>query len=302
MKNPLVKAYVAWAMVCFFWGTTYLAIRIGVATFPPALFAGTRFTIAGLVFLAFLKLRGYRLPPWREAVDQAVVGIALLAVANGTVVWCEQWVPSGITALVIATVPFWMSGFDALMPAGERLTPRKVLGIVIGFAGLVLLLWPDLKNGLEHAYLRAVLILLIAPLAWAAGSMYSRYRRSTTHPLMAAAIQTLVAGLVLVFTGSVMGEFKGLTLTAQALAAMAYLIVFGSIVGYTCYIYALGALPVAFVSTFAYINPVIAVLLGWLILDERLDFYVALATAVILTGVLLVQTAPRISGSGKIRG
>jgi drug/metabolite transporter (DMT)-like permease len=278
-------------MVCFFWGTTYLAIRVGVATFPPALFAGTRFTIAGLVFLAFLKLRGYRLPPWREAVDQAVVGIALLAVANGTVVWCEQWVPSGITALIVATVPFWMSGFDALMPAGDRLTPRKMLGIIIGFSGLVLLLWPDLRNGLEPSYLRGVLVLLIAPLAWAAGSMYSRYRKTTTHPLMAAAIQTLVAGLVLMFIGTALGEFKGLTVTGPALAAIAYLIVFGSIVGYTCYIYALGALPVSFVSMFAYINPVIAVLLGWLILDERLDFYVVTATAIILAGVLLVQTA-----------
>jgi len=302
VKNPLIKAYVAWALVCFFWGTTYLAIRIGVATFPPALFAGTRFTVAGLAFLAFLKLRGYRLPPWREAVDQAVVGIALLAIANGTVVWCEQWVPSGITALIIATVPFWMSGFDALMPAGDRLTPRKVLGIVIGFAGLVLLLWPDLKSDLAPSYLRAVLILLIAPLSWAAGSMYSRYRRTTTHPLMAAAIQTLVAGLVLMLTGIAAGEFDGLNVTAPSLAAMAYLIVFGSIVGYSCYIYALGALPVTFVSTFAYINPLIAVLLGWLILDERLDFYVVAATAIILSGVLLVQTAAAATGSEKIRG
>lgn len=299
VKNPLIKAYIAWAMVCIFWGTTYLAIRVGVATFPPALFAGIRFTIAGLAFLLLLKLRGYRLPPWREAVDQAVVGIALLAVANGTVVWCEQWVPSGIAALIVATVPFWMSGFDALMPAGDRLTFRKMLGIVIGFSGLVLLLWPDLKSGLEPSYLRGVLILLIAPLAWAAGSMYSRYRKSTTHPLMAAAIQTLVAGLVLMAIGTLLGEFNGLAVTGPALAAMAYLIVFGSIVGYSCYIYALGALPVSFVSTFAYINPVIAVLLGWLILDERLDFYVATATAVILAGVLLVQTASPTTGIGK---
>ena len=144
-----------------------------------------------------------------------------------------------------------------------------------------------------------MLILLIAPLAWAAGSMYARYRKSTTHPLMAAAIQTLVAGLVLLLTGSVAGEFGSLNVTFPALAAMAYLIVFGSIVGYTCYIYALGALPVSFVSTFAYINPVIAVLLGWLILDERLDLYVAMATAVILAGVLLVQTAAPAAGTGK---
>lgn len=278
-------------MVCVFWGTTYLAIRVGVATFPPALLAGIRFIIAGLAFLIFLKLRGYRLPLWREAVDQAVVGIALLAVANGTVVWSEQWVPSGITALIVATVPFWMSGFDALMPAGDRLTPRKMMGIVIGFSGLVLLLWPDLKKGIEPSYLKGILVLLIAPLAWAAGSMYSRYRKTTTHPMMAAAIQTLVAGFVLILIGTGLGEFKGLTITGPALAAMAYLIVFGSIVGYSCYIYALGALPVSFVSMFAFINPVIAVLLGWLILDERLDIYVITATTVILAGVLLVQSA-----------
>jgi drug/metabolite transporter (DMT)-like permease len=290
-RKEKITAYSAWGAVCLFWGTTYLAIRIGVRTIPPGLFGGLRFLTAGLIFLVYLKWRGHALPQRRELLDVAVVGIALLAISNGLVIWAEQWVPSGVTALLIATLPFWMAGFEAVLPAGERLRVRKVIGIVIGFSGLVILFTPEIETALDMAYLRGILALLFAPLCWAAGSVYSKSRPAKSHPLMAASIEMIVAGIVLLLVGGMFGEWKRFSLDAEGLAATAYLIIFGSIVGYGSFVYALAKLPATKVSMYAYVNPVIAVLLGWLILDERMDWSVMLATAVVLLGVVLVKSS-----------
>lgn len=291
MKKDIIKAYTAWGAVCLCWGTTYLAIRIGVEVLPPALFAGIRFAIAGLIIFIFLKLKGLPNPSRQELLDLAVVGIMLLIMANGVVVWAEQWVPSGLAALIVATVPFWMVGFEAALPTGDELNVRKVFGIIIGFTGLVLLLGPDLKGSLDKAYLKGILAMFFAPCSWAAGSIYSKYRPVKSHPMMAAACQMIIAGTILVSIGAIFGEFQRFVFDIQGLAAIAYLTVFGSIVGYGSYIYALRKLPVSKVSMYAYINPVIAVVLGWMILDERFDWVVVTATAVVLLGVVLVKTA-----------
>lgn len=298
-KHERFKAYLAWAAVCLFWGTTYLAIRIGVQVLPPALFAGIRFFLAGSLFLFFLLLRGYRLPPRSELLPIAIVSIALLVIANGTVVWAEQWVPSSLAALIVATLPFWMVGMETVLPKGEALTVKKVLGIALGFSGLFFLLWPELKANLGSDYFKGILAMLIPPIAWSAGSIYSKYKRITTRPLMASACQMLIAGSILVILGGFWGEFGHLSLSVQGIGAILYLIVFGSILGYGSYIYALDKLPAAIVSTYAFINPIVAVLLGWLVLDERLDWRVALSAGVILTGVLLVKrssVAPKRGG------
>ena len=290
-KNESKKAYLAWGLVCFFWGTTYLAIRIGVKTLPPALFAGIRFALAGLIFLTFLRLRGYPFPGARELLDLAAVGIALLVIANGLVVWAEQWVPSGLTALMVATMPFWMAGFEAVLPSGDKLNLRKISGILIGFSGLLLLFGADLRISFDPAYFKGILALLIAPCSWAAGSVYSKHRTFRSHPLMAAAMQMMIAGLILIFLGAFLGEFRRFAFDFQGLAALFYLLVFGSIVGFSSYTYALAKLPSSIVSMHAYINPVIAVILGWLVLNERLDWRVAAATILVLLGVILVNTA-----------
>jgi len=285
------KAYAAWLSVCFFWGTTYLAIRIGVAHLPPALFAGIRWTTAGLVFLAYLRLKGLAWPKRREMGHMAVIGVLLLVVANGCVVWAEQWVHSGLTALIVATLPLWVAGLETALPRGDRLTWRKATGSLLGFAGLVVLFYPDLKAGIDPAYLRGTIALLVAPCAWAVGSLYAKNHSVSIDPLMAAALQMVVAGAVLSLIGSGLGEWGRLRVNATGLAAMAYLIVFGSIIGYGSFVYALANLPATKVSLFAYVNPVIAVILGWLILDERLDGFVALATAMVFAAVVLVKSA-----------
>jgi drug/metabolite transporter (DMT)-like permease len=290
-RKEKITAYAAWGAVCLFWGTTYLAIRIGVKTVPPALFGGLRFLTAGLIFLSYLRWRGHAFPQRRELLDVVIVGIALLAISNGLVIWAEQWVPSGIAALLVATLPFWMAGFEAALPSGERLTVRKVLGIVIGFSGLVILFSPEIKSSFDLAYLQGVVALLLAPLCWSAGSVYSKSRPAKSHPLMAAAMQMIVAGIVLILIGVMFGEWKRFSFGAEGLAATAYLIVFGSIVGYGSFIYALAKLPATKVAMYAYINPVIAVILGWLILNERMDLSMLLATAIVLLGVVLVKSS-----------
>ena len=290
-RKEKIPAYAAWGSVCLFWGTTYLAIRIGVRTIPPGLFGGLRFLTAGLIFVAYLKWRGHAFPQGRELFDMAVVGIALLAISNGLVIWAEQWVPSSIAALLVATLPFWMAGFEAALPSGERLTLRKGIGIVIGFSGLVILFLPEIQTTFDMAYLKGILAMLFAPLCWAAGSMYSKSRPAKSHPLMAASVEMIVAGIVLLLVGSLFGEWNRFSFDMVGLAATAYLIMFGSIVGYGSFVYALAKLPATKVSMYAYVNPVIAVLLGWLILHERMDWSVILATGVVLLGVVLVKSS-----------
>lgn len=289
-KNELFTAYAAWAAVCVFWGTTYLAIRIGVEVLPPALFAGIRFLIAGVIFVPILLLSGHTLPKRKDLPHIAIVGIALLGIANGTVVWAEQWVPSSLAALIVATLPFFVVGMEAILPQGEPFNLRKVFGIVVGFAGLVVLLWPDLQGSLNGDFLKGILAMFIAPISWGAGSLYSKYKNVKTDPLMSAAFQMLIAGILLTLLGLVTGEVSEFSFNPKGLAALAYLVVFGSILGFTAYIYALAKLPTAIVSTYAYINPVIAVTLGWLVLGERLDWLVVVATVIILLGVVLVKT------------
>jgi drug/metabolite transporter (DMT)-like permease len=290
-SKETVKAYAAWGAVCLFWGTTYLAIRIGVRTLPPALFAGVRFFVAGSVFLAYLTIRGVPLPGRRDLITIAVVGILLLVMANGSVVWAEQWVPSGLAALIVATLPFWVSGIEALWPSGNGLNVFKILGICIGFFGLVILFSPELKTSFDQAYLKGVLALLFAPCSWALGSVYAKYHPTRTPPLMAAALQMVIAGIILMLIGVIFNEVPRFDLNPEGLAALVYLVIFGSIIGYGSFIYALAKLPAAKVSMYAYVNPIIAVLLGWLILGEQLDWRVAVATVIILLGVVLVQSS-----------
>jgi drug/metabolite transporter (DMT)-like permease len=231
------------------------------------------------------------MPKKQEWLHMAVVGVSLLVMANGLVVWAEQWVPSGLTAVIIATLPFWSAGMESAIPSGERLTIRKILGILIGFAGVIILFAPEMGDSLDRAYLKGVIVLIFVPFFWSAGSIYSKHHPVQCSPLVAAGTQTLIAGLVLTAIGTLFGEWSAFTLNWKGVAAIAYLIVFGSIVGYSSFIYALSKLPITTVSMYAYINPVIAVLLGWLILDERLDWSIVTATTVVLLGVALVRSA-----------
>jgi drug/metabolite transporter (DMT)-like permease len=288
----------AWAAVCFFWGTTYLAIRVGLETLPPALFAGLRFLTAGaLLFVIVRGWTGVRLPRGREWFDQSIVGLALLGVGNGLVVWAEQWIASGPAALLVATSPFWVMGVERFFREGERLEGRAIVGLLIGFGGLALLVVPNLygTTAVGASYLWGMLALQIACASWSIGSVYSKHHPTALAPLMGAAIQMLVAGAAMTLIGVILGEWKGLHFSARSFGAFAYLIVFGSIVAYGSYTYAVQKLPLSLVSTYSYINPIIAVLLGWIVLGEQLGWRVMTAMLIILGGVMLVR-----SGRGRL--
>lgn len=302
-RRERIIAYCALAAVFFFWGTTYLAIRVGLETLPPTLLAGMRFLTAGT--LLFVILRGWRrerLPHGREWLHQAIVGLLLLGVGNGLVVWAELWIPSGMAALMVATSPFWVVGFERLRSDGERVGARALSGMAVGFAGLVLLVAPDLFGmALGVRYLLGMLAIQIGCASWSGGSVYAKHHQSKVAPLMGAAVQMLCAGVALTLIGTLLGEWRGLHFSARSLGALVYLTLFGSIVAYGSYAYAVQKLPLSVVSTYSYVNPVIAVFLGWMILSEPLGWRVLTAMLIILCGVSLVKTAasPAVETAGQ---
>jgi drug/metabolite transporter (DMT)-like permease len=286
---------VAWIIVCIVWGTTYLAIRIALETIPPMLMAAIRWIAAGLILIALLAVRGERLPRPRAWPALTILGILLLGFGNGAVVWAELTVPSGLTAVLVATVPFWMVGTEALSSVGEPLRARHIAGLVIGFLGIVMLVWPELHWGGadQRGFLLGVLSTQIACLGWASGSTYARHRGKTDAQeesvLAAAGFEMLFGGLVLLAVGLALGEWQRLVFTTRTSLALAHLIFFGAIAGFTAYAYALKHLPVATVSLYAYINPLIAVVLGTLVLNEPFSGRMAVAAGVVLIGMSLVR-------------
>ncbi|MDT7808360.1 MAG: hypothetical protein QOJ70_2173 [Acidobacteriota bacterium] len=288
-------AYGAWAAVCFFWGTTYLAIRVGLESFQPMLFAGLRFIVAGsLLFFVMGRQRNVRMPIGREWIHLGITGLMLLGVGNGAVVWAEQWVPSGMAALLVASSPFWAAALERLQKDGERVGVRGLLGMAVGFGGLALLVGPQLFGAeMNGKYLLGVIVIQVGCFFWQAGSVYAKRRPTGVSPLMASAVQMLWAGIVLTLIGTLAGEWGGMHFSARSAGALAYLVVFGSIVAYSAYMYAIQKLPLSLVSTYSYVNPLVALVLGWLVLSERLGWREAAAALVILLGVALVKTSPK---------
>lgn len=286
---PPRLAYVAWAAVCILWGTTYLAIRIGIETIPPLLMTAARWIFAGSLISLTLRLRGERLPGVRQWPALTLLGILFMGFGNGGVVWAEQTLPSGLTAVLVAAVPFWMVGIEWFMPGAERLTPLRAAGLVVGFAGIVLLVWPELELGAGRGFVVGVICTQLACLGWALGSSYSRRRHADENVLAAAGLQMLLGGLCIFVAALLLGEWGHFAASTRSVSALIYLVIFGSFIGFPAYVYALKYLPVSTVSTYAYVNPVIAVLLGTLVLSEPLSPRLAVAGCVVLAGMAMVR-------------
>lgn len=288
--NEDKKVYVAYIALCFFWGTTYLAIRIGVTHFPPAFFAGIRFAIAGLIMLMYAWYRGFSIPTkFKSLIRLSIIGLFLLVGANGTVVWAEQWVHSGIASLVVATVPLFMALIETILPNTKGIGLKGWIGLIIGFIGVVFLVYSNLNT--ESINFIGVGALLFASLMWSIGSLYSKSIEIEGSIFSKIGIQMLAGGIVLLLIGFINNEFKQIHFTVSGLFSLLYLIFFGSIVGYGSYIYVLQKWPAAKAGTYAYVNPLVAVILGWLILDENMSFSILFSAFIILTGVFLVQTS-----------
>lgn len=291
MSAPPRSAYAALVAVCVIWGTTYLAIRLSLEALPPALLGGVRWIVAGLVLAVITRARGEPLPgpsAWR---DLSIQGLLLLGLGNGGVNWAEQYVPSGLSAVIIATVPFFMLGVDRLFPGGERITREAVLGLIVGFAGILLLVWPDLRlrDAAGSHFAWGVVSLQIACLGWAIGSSYSKRHKHTGSVLGSTAIQMLAGGIAMTAVGLATGEWAHVHVAPKGMAAVGYLIVAGSLAGFVSYIHALKHLPVALVSIYAYVNPLIAVVLGALVANEPFDLRTVAAMAIVFAGIALVR-------------
>lgn len=287
-----VQIAAAFAAVYLVWGSTYLAIRIGVQVLPPALFAGARFLLAGVLMLAYARARGARLPASRrDWANITVTALLMLFGGNGCVTWAEQWIESNQAALIVATSALWLAWMGTWGPSGERLGGLTLLGLGLGFGGVAVLVQGGLS--LQAAPLPAYLVLSLAPVLWAAGSVWSRRAPVACPPVMTAALQMLIAGAAFCAVGAGAGELPRWTWDAEGMLVVLYLAVFGSCVAYGAYIWLVHQVPPASLGTYAYVNPAIAVALGWWILDEHLDATQVLGTAIILAGVVAVSWAAR---------
>jgi drug/metabolite transporter (DMT)-like permease len=288
-RHPHWKAYLALVSVCFFWGTTYLAIRMALESFPPLFLISSRFLISGSLLLAFAAFRGSHLPRGNELLKACFTGILILGAGNGCLVFAEQLIPSGLAGLIITISPFWMVGIEALLPGGERLHGPTLFGMFVGLSGAALLVAPDVRAlNLNGPVLRGFLILSLGMASWSFGSIYQRRQPALAHPVVTGAVQQLAAGLIFLPAAVALPEGP-VRWSSGGAASILYLVVFGSIVGYSSYAYALDKLPVAVVSIYSYVNAVVAVALGWLFYREPFGRREALAMAVIFAGVGIVK-------------
>jgi drug/metabolite transporter (DMT)-like permease len=296
MRARLIAAFAA---VYVIWGSTYLAIRFAVQTLPPLLMASARFVLAGLIVVLWARLRDGAAWPnrveWRVGL---ISGALLLLGGNGAVSWAEQRVPSGIAALLVAVVPVFMVLLEWLRPGGKRPKATVFAGVGLGLVGLALLVGPESLRG-DSSDAIGALVLVFASLSWAAGSLYTKFAPEAKSRTMATGTQMLAGGLTLLVAGVVAGEPARLDLahaSTASIVAFVYLLTFGSLIGFTAYVYLLAHTTAAKASTYAYVNPVVAVLLGWAIGHETVTSRTVLAAAVILGGVAIItitrDTAP----------
>jgi drug/metabolite transporter (DMT)-like permease len=282
------RIWAALGIVYVVWGSTYLGILVAVRTLPPFLMASIRFLIAGGLLYLWSIRRGDRVsdrPGWKQWAAAAVVGFLLLVSANGMLAWAETRVDSGVSSLVIATVPLWMALIDRVA-YGQRLSGTAVGGLVVGLAGAALLAGP---TGPGHLEPLGAIVLLGSAISWAAGSLYSRRAPLPRRPLVGASMEMLAGGVLLAVIAISLGEAKQVAdVSTASLLAVLYLIVFGSLIGYTAYVWLLRAAPTSLVSTYAYVNPVVAVFLGWAIASEPIGARTLVAGAMILLAVALI--------------
>jgi drug/metabolite transporter (DMT)-like permease len=284
----------AFAAIYVIWGSTYLAILYAIESIPPFLMAGTRFLVAGGSLYLWSRLTGGERPSKGAWVATAVTGILMLAVGNGAVTWSEQRIPSGLAALLVASVALWMVLLEFLRKNGTRPTMLSIVGLLIGFGGVALLVGPAALSDTRDLDVLASLVLIGASLSWAAGSVYSRVLPRPASASLGSGMQMLAGGVVLFIVGVSSGELGRLDLagvTTRSVLSLGYLIVFGSLVGFTAYAWLLRKCSPAAVATYAYVNPIVAMLLGWLMAGEEFGPRMIIAAAIILSGVALINRA-----------
>jgi drug/metabolite transporter (DMT)-like permease len=294
--SPLI-VWIAMTSVYIVWGSTYLAIRYAVQTIPPFFMAGTRFLIAGSFLYLVRRACGDSQPSLKEWRSAAVIGVFLLVGGNGGVVWAEQWVASGVTALLVATAPLWMILIDMLHPASRRPVVWAILGVGLGFIGVVLLIDPfQSVNPTEAIDLSGAIVLVIASLLWSIGSLYSRQAHLPSSPILGTGMEMMAGGGGLLLLGILSGEWAQLSLASiskESFLGWVYLVVFGSWIGFTAYTWLLRSAPTPLVSTYAYVNPIVAVLLGYIVAGEPLTLRLLFAMLMVVGSVAFTTLTQR---------
>ena len=302
-SHPQFRAYVALAAVCIFWGTTYLGIRIALESFPPATLVCLRYLISGSLMLATVMIRKVQLPSGRELFFTALFGVIILGIGNGCLAFAEQWIPSGLAAMFVTTGPFWLIGLEALVPGGAALHAPTIAGMLVGLAGTLLLVAPSaIASGFSGPVLQGFLVLQLGCCGWSFGSILQKRHVTKAHPVVSGAVQQLATGIFFILPAMLVPH-QPIHWTGRGIGALFYLVTFGSIVGYSAYVYSLEHLPISIVSLYNYVNPVVAVLLGAFVLREQFGGRDLGAMAVIFLGVALVKrfgvSARPAEGGGK---
>ena len=282
-------AWIAFWAVSIFWGTTFLAISIGVKSFPPFAMAAFRHTLAGAILLSFFLLRGYKLPPLKTLKTYSFNGVLMLAGGNGIISWGMQFVGSGLTALICALTPVWIVLFNRLSGNKERINTLVIIGFVLCLIGQVVIFKDKVQLFDDPMFAWGLLAVVASNMFWAMGTIYSKNHQTGLSPLFGASIQMISGGLFLFVVAALRGELQNLHPEKEAIVSLLYLVAFGSLLAYSAYMYVIKNLPATVVSTYAYINTLVAIILGWFWLHEALDFYTWVSVLFTISGVFLVS-------------
>ncbi|WP_346318101.1 EamA family transporter [Chitinophaga sp. YIM B06452] len=292
MKKQNTNAYLALVIVSIFWGTTYLAARIGVQHMHGMMLAGLRQTSAGVILTAFFLLRGYKLPEVPVLSRLFVIGVIMLCGSNGLMTWAMQYIPSGLGAIIAATVPIWVTIFSFFLVQRTKISWQLVAGMIIGLLGIGGIFYDNLAHLMEPEYRFGVLLITAACVFWALGSVLTAKWALGINYLYGAGYQMLFSGIVMLVISALMGQHLNIgNFTGELWGSLLYLVFIGSLLSYSAYVFALNNLPPSLVSVYAYINPIVAVILGWLILSEKLNWVMGLSCLVTLLGVYIVNRA-----------
>lgn len=290
MKRELHKAYFALGLVSFFWGTTYIASKIGADNMPGLFVSGLRQFMSGIILVAWFLIRGYQLPGWDVLKKISVQSIFMLCLANGLLTWSLEYISGGLAAIIAALVPLFIALFTVWLSKCAKITRWMVVGLVIGFAGVFTIFYDYLAQLQSKTFVFGVILALLSTLSWSFGTVYTSKQKPPIDILFNVGLQMLVAGVLVLIVCGITGKYISLAdVNRDSWLALIYLVVFGSLVAYSAYVFVISKLPPTQVSIYAYINPIVAVVIGWLLLSEKMNANMIIGTLITLSGVYLVN-------------
>ena len=290
MAQDKRKAYIALALVSFFWGTTYLAAKISAAHIPGLFVAGVRQFVAGTLLVGYFLSIGYKLPDKKSMAKITITGVLLLCISQGLLTWALEFIDSGLAAIIAGLMPLFVALFSIILLRFAKFTPLMILGLIVGFGGIVTIFYEHFAQLVNSKYLFGIILSLIATISWSFGTVFSSRYKPNTEIMFSVGLQMLIAGVITLLACGFSGKYTNLMETnANALWSLLYLVLVGSLLTYSAYVFAVSKLPPTQVSIYAYINPIVAIFLGWLVLHESMSINVVTGTLITLGGVYLVN-------------